>query len=375
MTPPVVAVVPGIYRQQVLPEPRPAALPSGVCAFLGVAVQGPFYAPVSLRRSDEFAGVFGAERGLGHLAAAVDGFFAAGGVTCYVVRIDPADGDWPSQALAALTPLDDADLVALPDLGAAPAARWPDIHRAVLEHCEASGTRFAVLDAFPGASAADVLVQRDRLRSRSGALYFPWVRLGDGQVVPPCGHVAGMYAAVDAARGVGSAPANLDLPGVLDLVPPPTPAELAQLSAAGVNPLRALPGRGIRVWGARSLAGPDDPQWTSVGVCRLFQWLARELQSIGQAFVLEPNDVGTWVRIRREMSDRLWGLWRQGTLAGATPEAAFYVKCDAETNPAGVRDAGLVVTEIGLAPSVPAAFVVVRLVQQDGRTTLAGTTA
>jgi phage tail sheath protein FI len=123
--------------------------------------------------------------------------------------------------------------------------------------------------------------------------------------------------------------------------------------------------------GVRSLAGPADSQWTSVGVCRLFLSLTRWLRTTGEAFVFEPDDVQTWVRVRRELSDRLWRLWRQGTLAGATPEDAFYVKCDAETNPAAVRDAGLVVTEIGLAPSVPAEFVVVRLVQQDGRTTLA----
>jgi phage tail sheath protein FI len=378
MTPPVLTATgsaprrtPGIYREQVLPEPRAAELPTGVCALLGVAARGPFYRPVALRRSDEFAGVFGAAPAGSHLAAAVEGFFAAGGSSCYVIRVDPADGDWPARGLAALVPLEDADLVAVPDLGAAPATRWRDVQRAVLEHCESSGTRFAVLDAFPGATAADALAQRAELRSRSGALYFPWVRLTGGQVVPPSGHVAGMYAAVDAARGVGAAPANLELPGVLDLVPPPTPAEVDELSAAGVNPLRALPGRGIRVWGARSLAGPGQAEWTSVGVCRLFLSLARWLRTTGEGFVFEPDDVQTWVRVRRELSERLWRLWRQGTLAGATPEAAFYVKCDAETNPRVVRDAGLVVTEIGLAPSVPAEFVVVRLVQQDGRTTFA----
>jgi phage tail sheath protein FI len=355
----------------VLPEPRPAELPTGVCALLGVAARGPFYLPVALRRSDEFGGVFGAAPAGSHLAAAVEGFFAAGGSSCYAIRIDPADADWPARGLAALAPLDDADLVAVPDLAAAPAARWPDVQRAVLEHCENSGTRFAVLDAFPGATATDALAQRAALRSRSGALYFPWVRLSGGQVVPPSGHVAGMYAAVDTGRGVGAAPANVELAGVLDLVPPPTPAEIGELSAGGVNPLRALPGRGIRVWGARSLAGPGDPEWTSVGVCRLFLSLARWLRATGDGFVFEPDDVQTWVRVRRELSERLWRLWRQGILAGATPEAAFYVKCDAETNPRAVRDAGQVVTEIGLAPSLPAEFVVVRLVQQDGRTTFA----
>ena len=88
-------------------------------------------------------------------------------------------------------------------------------------------------------------------------------RLADGSVVPPCGHVAGSYAAGDADRGVGSAPANRELAGVFDLVPAPTPADIADLVSAGVNPLRSLPGRGLRVWGARTLAGADQPEWTA----------------------------------------------------------------------------------------------------------------
>ncbi|MGZ4643239.1 MAG: hypothetical protein ACXVX8_14055, partial [Blastococcus sp.] len=143
------------------------------------------------------------------------------------------------------------------------------------------------------------------------------------------------------------------------------------LTAAGVNPLRALPGRGIRVWGARTLAGADEGEWGAVGVSRLFLSLTRWLAVNGAALAFEPNDLPLWIRVRRQLSERLWQMWRDGSLTGATPDAAFYVRCDAETNPVEVRDAGLVVTEIGLAPSVPAEFVVVRLVQQDGRTTLA----
>ena len=135
-----------------------------------------------------------------------------------------------------------------------------------------------------------------------------------------------------------------------------------------VNPLRALPARGIRVWGARTLAGPEAPEWSSVGVVRLFVTVARWLDGIGAGFAFAPNDLALWVRIRRELSERLRQVWRTGGLAGSSPDAAFYVKCDAETNPPEVRDAGMVVTEIGLAPTVPAEFVVVRLVHQDGRT-------
>lgn len=363
--------IPGLYREQVVPDPAPAELATGVCALLGVAQDGAAYQPVALHRPDEFAAAFGAPPAGSHLAAAVGGFFACGGSSCYAVRVEPTDADWLARGLAALDPLDDVDLVAVPDLSAAPADRRLDLQRALLEHCERVGPRFAVLDAFPDATTADVLAQREGLRSRFGALYFPWVRLADGAVVPPSGHVAGLYAGVDATRGTGASPANEELSGVLDLVPPPDPAQLDALSSAGVNPLRALPGRGIRVWGARTLAGPDEPEWAAVGVGRLFLAVARWLAAAGVALAFEPNDLRLWVRIRRELSERLWRLWRAGGLAGATADAAFYVKCDAETNPRAVREAGMVVTEIGLAPSVPAEFVVVRLVQQDGRTAFA----
>ncbi|MGZ4647314.1 MAG: phage tail sheath family protein [Blastococcus sp.] len=364
--------VPGLLREQVVPERRPVEPPSGVCALLGRTVGGPRYEPVGLRRPGEFGTVFGGAPDGGALAAAVEGFFACGGGSCCVVRVDPeADPDWLSRGLAALATRDDVDLVALPDLAAAPATRRLDLQRALLDDCARAGTRFAVLDALPGATADDVLAQRSALNSRFGALYFPWLRLADGTVVPPSGHVAGLYAASDVARGVGAAPANQEVVGVTDLVPPPTSAELADLTAAGVNPLRALPGRGIRVWGARTLAGADEGEWGAVGVSRLFLSLTRWLAVNGAALAFEPNDLPLWIRVRRQLSERLWQMWRDGSLTGATPDAAFYVRCDAETNPVEVRDAGLVVTEIGLAPSVPAEFVVVRLVQQDGRTTLA----
>lgn len=362
--------VPGIIREDVPPERAPDAQASGVCALIGVAGDGPFYSPVALRRADQMGTAFGVAIPGANLAAAVAGFFACGGTACYAVRVDPADDDWLDRALAALGPLDDADLVAVPDLTAAPAARRQDLQRAVLEHCARAGTRFAVLDAPPGATAAETVTARAGLAGRFGALYFPWLRLADGTVVPPCGHVAGVYAAGDAARGVGSAPANRELAGVYDLVPAPTEAELAELVGAGVNPLRALPGRGLRIWGARTLAGSEEPEWTAVGVVRLFLSVTRWLAASGTALAFEPNDLPLWVRVRRELTERLWQLWRQGGLAGASPDAAFYVKCDAETNPPEVRVAGLLVTEVGLAPTVPAEFVVVRLVQQGADLTV-----
>jgi phage tail sheath protein FI len=360
--------LPGITHEAITPAP-PADLATGVCILIGTAAQGPTYEPTPLHRADAFAPTFGLSTD-GFLGAAVDGFFANGGVACHVVRADLADTDWFERSWAAVAAMEDADLVAVPDLALVPPERRSELQAEILDRCASRGDRFAILDA-PHDSVAAAQTARARLSSRFGAMYHPWITRADGRAVPPSGHVAGVYAASDASGGVAAAPANKVLQGALDLSPAPGRDDAALLYADGVNPLRALPGRGLRVWGARTLAGASEPEWTSVGVSRLFITVTRWLTQIGAAFVFIPNDLALWVRVRRELSGRLWQLWRQGGLAGATPDAAFYVKCDAETNPPEVRDAGLMVTEIGLAPTAAAEFIVVRLVQQNGQTAAA----
>jgi phage tail sheath protein FI len=176
--------------------------------------------------------------------------------------------------------------------------------------------------------------------------------------------VAGVFARCDARVGVFKAPANEALIGVLDLEFPLGPEVQAGLNPQGVNCLRALPGRGLRVWGARTLSA--DPTWLYVNVRRLFITLARWIdRNMGWA-AFEENTPRLWTRIRRELGVYLGALWEAGALRGASAAEAFYVKCDAETNPAGDRDQGRVVTEIGLAPTAPAEFVVVRIAHLPG---------
>ncbi len=359
------ASLPGITREAITLR-APTVLSTGVCILIGEAAQGPSYVPTALHRADGYAPIFG-PAGDGYLRAAVEGFFANGGTACYVVRADLLATDWLERSCAAVSGLDDADLIAVPDLARSPAELRSVLQSRLLDDCAATGTRFAVLDG-PHEPAAAALAARAALSSRFGAMYHPWIRLADGRAVPPSGHVAGIYASSDVSAGVGAAPANKEIAGALDLSPAPGPDDAALLYARGVNPLRGLPGRGIRVWGANTVAGPQQPEWAGVGVSRLFITVTRWLGQVGAAFVFAPNDLALWVRVRRELSSRLWALWRQGGLAGATPEAAFYVKCDADTNPPEVRDAGLMITEIGLAPTTPAEFIVVRLVQQGGQT-------
>jgi hypothetical protein len=159
---------------------------------------------------------------------------------------------------------------------------------------------------------------------------------------------------------VHRAPANEVVEGVLDLQVPLGEAQVGELTAAGVNCLWGRPGRGLRVWGARTLS--DDPAWRYVNVRRVFLTLGRWLDRFMAGLVHEPNDVRLWVRIMRDLTGYLEGLFRRGALKGRTPEEAFYVKCDSVTNPPEVRDAGMVVTEVGVAVAIPAEFVVARII-------------
>lgn len=369
---------PGVYRQDVFVKPQ-LRLPTGVPGFVGfagaVGAHGPAVnVPVALQRKEEFAALFGSLPG-SFLGDAVVGFFDNGGVRCHVVRADP--GGSPVTALAAalasLGALTDVDLVAVPDaVGLSSESDTQLVQREVLAHCAAHGDRMALLDGLHGATPDAVLAQRSAVTMGgaepvNGALYYPWVRIAAGggglRSVPPCGHVAGIVARTDARVGVFKAPANEEVLGIFDLDLPVDDAMQDQLNPEGINCLRAFPGRAIRVWGARTLS--RQPEWLYINVRRLFLTLRRWIDLNMAWATFEPNTPRLWVRIRRELTAYLTTLWRDGGLLGEVPEQAFYVKCDGETNPPELREQGSVVTEIGLAPSSPAEFVVVRIIHRE----------
>ena len=379
-------LVPGVYRQAVV-RTAPARLPTGVPGFVGCAgsppdplapaqALTPVATPVALQRKEDFARAFRPVEG-SFLADAVAGFFDNGGERCYVVRTDADPAGDPArvvaglvQALAALGPLADLDLVAVPDAMALDAAQDSALVQCeVLRHCASHGNRFAILDARREATPEAVEEQRDALAEGAaepvnGALYYPWVaQPGPARrMVPPSGHVAGIYARTDAKAGVFKAPANEELLGIADIEWPLDADAQARLNPGGVNCLRPLPGRGIRVWGARTLSRQDE--WRYVNVRRLFLTVHRWIDLHLAWASFEPNDARLWNRIRRELEAYLSQLWRAGAFAGETPGEAFFVRCDAETNPPESRELGRVVSEIGLAPAAPAEFIVVRITQQ-----------
>jgi phage tail sheath protein FI len=190
---------------------------------------------------------------------------------------------------------------------------------------------------------------------------------GERVNVPPCGHVAGVYARVDVSRGVHKAPANELVMGAGNLVRHITPEEQAELNSNGVNCIRYFPNRGIRIWGARTLAEAES-EWRYVNVRRLFNYVEESI-GLGTGWtVFEPNDPTLWGNIRRDVGHFLMRLWRDGALMGRSPEEAFYVQCDEQTNPPENIDAGQVVALIGLAPVKPAEFIIFRIGQHEGGT-------
>jgi len=311
-----------------------------------------------------------------NLAYAVRGFYQNGGGRCYVVVLKNDQADGLQDGLDAIAPLNTIDLVCAPDLvkNIATDSTYA-MQQLVVNHCEAMGERFAILDSPEGATTKQVGQQWSYIDGNNGAIYYPWLKVrafdDSGFVaVPPCGHVAGVYARTDRTRGVHKAPANELLEGVVDLERHLTNADQDDLNPNRVNCLRSFPGRGIRVWGARTLSGQD--AWTYVNVRRLFLTAIRWIEWNMQDVVFEPNNQETWAWIERDLRGYFLDLYQQGALKGQTPQEAFYVKCNADTNPLEVRELGRVVTEVGLAPMNPYEFVVVRLIQDASGVTISG---
>ena len=183
--------------------------------------------------------------------------------------------------------------------------------------------------------------------------------------IAPSGHLAGIWARTDALRGVHKAPANEPVRGALDLTYLLTRDEQGILNQSGVNCIRLFTREGIRVWGARTIADGSS-EWRYLNVRRLFNMIEESIGTSTRWIVFEPNDRTLWKSIRRDISAFLTRLWRDGALMGRTPQEAFFVKCDEETNPPDSIDAGMVITLIGIAPVKPAEFIVFRISQYAG---------
>jgi phage tail sheath protein FI len=240
----------------------------------------------------------------------------------------------------------------------------------MITHCELLGDRFAVLDARPGLAsfgAAGVEGQRLGLDSGRGyaALYYPWLRVrpvttGDPILVAPSGHVCGIIARSDATRGVHKAPANEIVNGALGVERTMSDIEQGQLNLQGVNVIRVF-ANGARpvLWGARTTS--RDTNWQYVNIRRLFLFLEESIEEGIRWAVFEPNTLGLWQKLKRTITDFLTRAWRDGALFGETVDDAFYVRIDEVLNPFSEQALGRLHIEIGVRPSYPAEFIIVRI--------------
>jgi uncharacterized protein len=372
---------PGVYVEEVPCGARPiAAVATSTAAFLGQAAdpQAALRVPTAITSFAEyqhiFAGNGAAASGGAVLANAVAGFFANGGRSCYVVNLGSTEAPLAPGDLLLFDAIDGIGLVAAP--GYSDAASY----EVLIGDCERRGDRFAILDTPAAIDPLERFERRARLGDDSGtgglrprssargraAVYTPWIVIHDAlsgapTTQPPSGHVAGLYARSDAERGVHKAPANASLAGALGLTRSISGAEQERLNPQGINCIRSFPD-GIKVWGARTIADSAS-EWRYVPIRRLVTMIAQSVARGTRWVVFEPNGEPLWQAVRRDVGAFLHGLWRDGALAGTTPDEAYFVRCDAATMTQDDLDNGRVVALIGVAPTRPAEFLVLRVVQ------------
>lgn len=384
-------LTPGVYVEEVSGGSRPIeAIGTSTPAFLGVAPSASAHVnePRAINNWMQFTREFIKENDKStDLANAVYGFFVNGGTRCWVLNIGKggsiAGGGKSRQGVDLLEPIDEISMVAAPG--------YTDVmsYETLIGHCEKLRDRVAILDAPEDPTQIEQLTkvgtapapEKDKdvgkssleqgLRPREsaegfGALYFPYVTVRDCLEsrklinIPPSGHLAGIYSRTDSKRGVHKAPANEPVVGALNLSYKVTQQEQGILNPAGVNVIRSFSKEGILVWGARTIA-PSSSEYRYLNVRRLMIMIEQSIKRSTGWTVFEPNGPNLWKSIRRDVSAFLTLIWRSGALFGETPEAAFFVKCDAETNPSEVIDAGQLVIQVGVAPVKPAEFVVFRI--------------
>lgn len=337
--------------------------------------------PLDPKKADDAKGI-ALYQGAQWLAQGVYGFFHNGGTRCYVMRF----ADFTQLSMDdAFTPLEAIDEISLV---VAPGITDPTIQSNILDHCENLASRFAILDgptpdALKGANPDEQTIRTQNgktqpLRNSAyGAVYIPWINVfdagtkladpdGDGEIaMGPSGHIAGIYSRVDHERGVHKAPANELVRGALGVTMQISKGVQDGINPPGINCIRII-NDGITVWGARTIGGDANQDLKYINVRRTLIFLRESIDRGTQWVVFEPNDRALWAKIVRNVGAFLTNVWRDGALFGATPQEAFYVKCDDELNPPEERDLGKVTTEIGVSIVRPAEFVIFRISQWAG---------
>lgn len=391
---------------------------TSTAAFVGLTKKGPFCTspgdplPPLLTSFAEFEHHYGGPQNLlvggvstpNYLALAAHAFFKNGGRALYIARI-PGSGTTPFDLSSSPIPVDEDGQCILPEttgssgpniahfegalnhlldvenisvIAAPGAILWPGINprtvnQLLIDHTEANGIlRMAVLDTPPKLDPAAVRTFRSQFNSNRAALYYPWVRIpnpakasdphASGEIdVPSSGAICGIYARVDAERGVWKAPANEAITGAIGLQHDISREDLDALNPNGVNCIRDLPDQGIRVWGTRTIS--SDPEWKYVNVARYLLFLEASITRGTQWAAAEPNSEALWIKLHQQISDFLTKEWRKGALAGTKAKQAFFTRTDHSTMTESDIYSGRIRSEIGVSLIRPAEFIILRIEQ------------
>ena len=377
---------PGVYIEEIEFASRPIeGVATSIAAFIGETEKGSEYEniPTLVTSSSEFITKFGYySETAPYMAPAVLSFFLNGGSKAFIVKTpDSTDasiiGNTDATGLTSLVDIDEVSIVT------APGIRTPLVIEALIAHCELLKDRIAILDADENTTSVMDFIDIDTgyindVISVNGfaALYTPWYKTAVEYIdtadnntlktkqmfIPPSGAMAGIYARNDSERGVHKVPANIQVRGALELKVHYNEREQAQLNPKGINCIREFPGRGIVVWGARTIA--SDPQWKYVSVRRLHMFLESSIYEGTKWVVFEENTQVLWMKVKQSIEIFLMEQWRKKALIGSKPGDAFYVKCDQETMTQEDIMNGHLICEIGVATMRPAEFIFFRISQQ-----------
>ncbi len=339
--------------------PQIEGISTSTAAFLGETEKGPT-SPTLVTSWGEFQKLFGGYLDMDRfLPYSVEGFFLNGGKRCFIRKI--VNGDYPA-ALAELETVDEISILYCPN-----AQVTPGLADLLIDHCELLRSRFAIFDSIKGQGLTQISKPR---ASSYAAFYYPWIQVKNavqGQIclVPPGGHVAGIYVHSDIEAGVNKAPANQVVMGAVGTEFDCNQRLFEPLEFEGLNCIRTFAGRGIRIWGARTLS--DDPFYKYVSVRRMLIYLEQSI-SKGLAWaVFEFNNEALWTKVKVLIESFLNEILRTGMLMGAKPQEAYFVKVDRTTMTQSDIDSGRLMVLIGIAITKPAEFMIIRIGQTTAK--------
>jgi uncharacterized protein len=350
---------PGVYIEEFhLPSHPIQGVPTATTGFVAVTGRGPLLGPITTFADFEHV----ATPNLGiNLPLAVRGYFQNGGQRCFISQIAASD---PLESGLSALDSQAISLVCCPDDPTIPHAA-----AALAAHCEKRKDRICILQS--SQPIVPIPAHQPPVNSTFTAYFYPWIAVAslDGSttiMIPPAGHVAGIYAQTDSTRGVWIAPANISLAGVTALSQILTAPESEELNSRGIDLIRSFPATGIRVWGARTTTS-EDSDYKYIPVRRLMIFLEQSIYQGIQWAVFEPNGPALWAAVTSSIQNFLLSLWQSGALQGSTQQGAYFVRCDPATMTQNDIDNGRLIVVVGVAAIRPAEFVLIQITIQTGR--------